>query len=177
MNADAIKRHKDKAEELKKFDDAYLNQSLKYAENGPVHKPDPAQVKTIEGGTNPGTNGKVETKTESKPDYTKKPASKAKGVKKLSPQSELDDEEAIVSSISVKDLKEKIEHDEIELPKEMPTKEEAIAALGKVNETHGMPAARNVLKHFGASRLSEIDKSVYPDFIRKCRETIGSKQA
>lgn len=71
----------------------------------------------------------------------------------------LDDEEEEKSHIAVKDF----------APKEY-TFDEAKAVLAELNQEKGMPVAKKALAHFNATRLSELDSSVYAEFIAYCEK-------
>lgn len=71
----------------------------------------------------------------------------------------LDDDEEEKSHISVKDF----------APKEY-TFDEAKAVLAELNQEKGMPVAKKALAHFNATRLSELDSSVYAEFIAYCEK-------
>lgn len=72
----------------------------------------------------------------------------------------LDDNEEEKSHISVKDFAP---------PKEY-TFDEAKAVLAELNQEKGMPVAKKALAHFNATRLSELDSSVYAEFIAYCEK-------
>lgn len=54
------------------------------------------------------------------------------------------------------------------LSKKEPTFDEAKAVLSQLNTEKGMPVAKKALAHFNATRLSELDSSVYAEFIEYC---------
>lgn len=49
-----------------------------------------------------------------------------------------------------------------------PTKDEAIKALSKVNEAHGIDTARTILTQFNVKRLAELEVGQYTAFIASC---------
>lgn len=49
------------------------------------------------------------------------------------------------------------------------TKEMALDALKKVHEVKGLDAARDILKGFQASRVSDLDSKKYADFVSRCQ--------
>ncbi len=53
-----------------------------------------------------------------------------------------------------------------------PTKEEATKALGLVNSTKGLAAAREVLLKFGGQRISEIKPEDYAALIEACQALV-----
>jgi hypothetical protein len=69
------------------------------------------------------------------------------------------EEEEEKSHIAVKDF----------APKEY-TFDEAKAVLAELNTEKGMPVAKKALAHFNATRLSELDSSVYAEFIEYCEK-------
>lgn len=71
----------------------------------------------------------------------------------------LEEEEEQKSHIAVKDF----------APKEY-TFDEAKAVLAELNTEKGMPVAKKALAHFNATRLSELDSSVYAEFIEYCEK-------
>lgn len=71
----------------------------------------------------------------------------------------LEEEEEEKSHIAVKDF----------APKEY-TFDEAKAVLAELNTEKGMPVAKKALAHFNATRLSELDSSVYAEFIEYCEK-------
>jgi hypothetical protein len=71
----------------------------------------------------------------------------------------LDEAEEEKSHIAVKDF----------APKEY-TFDEAKAVLAELNTEKGMPVAKKALAHFNATRLSELDSSVYAEFIEYCEK-------
>jgi hypothetical protein len=54
-----------------------------------------------------------------------------------------------------------------------PTKNDAIDALAKVNEVHGLDAARACVHSCGYKRVSEIPEDIYGEFIAHCNKIIG----
>ena len=71
----------------------------------------------------------------------------------------LEEAEEEKSHIAVKDF----------APKEY-TFDEAKAVLAELNTEKGMPVAKKALAHFNATRLSELDSSVYAEFIEYCEK-------
>lgn len=55
-------------------------------------------------------------------------------------------------------------------PVEVVSKQMAVQALTKVNESKGMDAAIKVLNSFGVDRLSKLEPAKYAEFIKTCLE-------
>ncbi len=56
-------------------------------------------------------------------------------------------------------------------------KNEAILALQKVTSAHPIEKAREVLKEFGAARISELKDSDLAGFITRCEEVVATADA
>lgn len=54
------------------------------------------------------------------------------------------------------------------------TKEDAIAALKKVNEEKGIEVARAVLSEFDCSRVSELKEEHFAEFVEACQVALAS---
>lgn len=65
------------------------------------------------------------------------------------------------------------EDDAPEAAAKSPTREDAIAALQKVNAKKSLAKAREVLSRFGCNRISELDPKFYQEFIELCEKTVG----
>ena len=50
------------------------------------------------------------------------------------------------------------------------SREQVHVALQAVNASAGLPRAREILKEFGAQRLSELKEEIFPAFVLKCNE-------
>jgi hypothetical protein len=57
--------------------------------------------------------------------------------------------------------------------KEPYTREAVVDLLSKLNETKGMPKAREVLTKFQASRLSELKPEFYGPFCDECKKALS----
>lgn len=53
------------------------------------------------------------------------------------------------------------------------TKEDATAALMKVNDVKGMPGSRAVLQKFGVDRISAVPADRYAEFIAACEQEVA----
>ena len=52
------------------------------------------------------------------------------------------------------------------------TKDDAIAALSKVNEKFGIDRAKSCLEHFEIARLGQLDTHKYADFVNYCQALV-----
>lgn len=59
----------------------------------------------------------------------------------------------------------------VEKPVEL--REQVMQSLKKVNDTLGLPKAREILQSYGAQRISEIKESDYQAFINTCAAAVG----
>lgn len=68
----------------------------------------------------------------------------------------------------------KVEDDQPELPLDAAITKEAVnEALQQVNSVMGINEARNILKHFQASRVSDLKETDYERFVSHCAQAIG----
>lgn len=86
---------------------------------------------------------------------------------------------------TVKEAREEVTQVEMAAPAETSTDnsssvtpaEITLQALQRVNETKGLPLAREVLSRFSAVRLSQVKESDYPEFIKVCAKECGVEEA
>jgi Sec-independent protein translocase protein TatA len=82
-----------------------------------------------------------------------------------------------VDAVKSKKPEKKKEEKQDEPANKIPTKvvgvvnkEQVYAALQGVNSTLGLPTARNILKEFGAEKMSDLKEEFYAAFVEKCAE-------